>query len=626
MLAGGQLPVDGDAQRAALEAVAAVGPRRPRASNAGSGGQVVVVVVVDGDGLRSWRQLAVPARSRPRAAPTTAIAEEREDGSLHGQAGSPHGCGRPSLPGLRIPWGSSAALVAASTSNASPSAARGVAAAVQADPVVVAQRGTTRERRLDAGIPGGAVEGFTLLHRRMPAEGEVEARAVAVRVREVARRQRPCRRRRGTRRARRRRRAGSADHAPRSPWCRPRSPVSMKCSERGDVVAPLEPVVEQRGIVEGVASAHSSRTTCSTASTIAGSPSSSTSRMAWSSPVSKCRSASMASYSRSTAGVAPRRSMRRHASSPAVNAGEAERGPHLGGGRRVHAQARAGDHPERAFAADEQLVQVGAHRGAGRAAGVHDAAVGEHDVEAEHHVLDLPVAGRQLSRAAARQPAADGGEVDRLGPVAERESWCGAQVGLQGSAEGTGSHVEDERRRRRRATIPVIAVRSSTMPPCTGMLAPHTPLRPAAAVTGTRASLHTRSSAATSALPVGRATAAARGDRGAVVFPDHRQRPPVAAGGRPPRSGSLVDRADPAQPVRAPPPAPRRRCRGAGSPAGARRAVAALVGDRRRGTRRPARRARRVRPAELGRQQRCHLARRPRRTHRARAAGRACGG
>src|ERR1700704_4343437 len=41
------------------------------------------------------------------------------------------------------------------------------------------------------------------------------------------------------------------------------------------------------------------------------------------------------------------------------------------------------------------------------------------------------------------------------------------------------------------------------------MLARQTPLRPAAAVTGTRASLHTRSTAATSPAVPGRATAAA---------------------------------------------------------------------------------------------------------------------
>ncbi len=91
------------------------------ASNAGSGGQVVVVVVVDGLGLapvcRSGTEPAGSASAREQHDD-----EEREDESLHGQAGSPHGLGRPSLPGFRMPWGSSAALVAASTANASPSA------------------------------------------------------------------------------------------------------------------------------------------------------------------------------------------------------------------------------------------------------------------------------------------------------------------------------------------------------------------------------------------------------------------------------------------------------------------------------------------------------------------------
>ncbi len=51
---------------------------------------------------------------------------------------------------------------------------------------------------------------------------------------------------------------------------------------------------------------------------------------------------------------------------------------------------------------------------------------------------------------------------------------------------------------------------SSSTPPWTGTLAPHTPLRPAAAVTGTRASLQIWSTAATWAGDVGRAIAAAR--------------------------------------------------------------------------------------------------------------------
>jgi hypothetical protein len=58
-------------------------------------------------------------------------------------------------------------------------------------------------------------------------------------------------------------------------------------------------------------------------------------------------------------------------------------------------------------------------------------------------------------------------------------------------------------------TIPDRPVRSRTTPPWTGTDAPHTPLRPAAAVTGTRASWHSARTAATSSADDGRATAAA---------------------------------------------------------------------------------------------------------------------
>ena len=60
------------------------------------------------------------------------------------------------------------------------------------------------------------------------------------------------------------------------------------------------------------------------------------------------------------------------------------------------------------------------------------------------------------------------------------------------------------------STIPAIAVRSRTTPPWSGTEAPHTPLRPPAAVTGTRASWHSASTDATWSASAGRATAAAR--------------------------------------------------------------------------------------------------------------------
>ena len=86
------------------------------------------------------------------------------------------------------------------------------------------------------------------------------------------------------------------------------------------------------------------------------------------------------------------------------------------------AQPRADDDAERALRAEEHLREVGADRGARRAAGRDERAVGEHDVEALDDVLDLPVARRQLARATARDPTADGRQRHRLRPVPARDA------------------------------------------------------------------------------------------------------------------------------------------------------------------------------------------------------------
>ena len=237
---GRSRPVDGDVQRAALEAIAAVGP-----------GQRGVERGQRGPGGRSGR-----GGRRPGLAPTLSFRhgaggqreraeqhddEEREDESLHGQAGSPHGCGRPSLPGLRIPCGVERGLRRGQHVERVPERGARVAGPVEADAVMVAQRGAARERRLHAGVPRGAVEALTLLHRRVTAEGEVEAGAVDVRVRQVGRRQhhavdRPQR----------------GEHAVVDAAAAPTTgaaismvsttkPVLDEVLERGDVVALLEP-------------------------------------------------------------------------------------------------------------------------------------------------------------------------------------------------------------------------------------------------------------------------------------------------------------------------------------------------------------------------------------------------
>ena len=74
---------------------------------------------------------------------------------------------------------------------------------------------------------------------------------------------------------------------------------------------------------------------------------------------------SVASYSRSTAGVAPRRRIRRQASSPAANDAKPYAARRSAGGAGWTRSRRLGDHTERSFAADEELSQVGTGRRAG---------------------------------------------------------------------------------------------------------------------------------------------------------------------------------------------------------------------------------------------------------------------
>ena len=108
-------------------------------------------------------------------------------------------------------------------------------------------------------------------------------------------------------------------------------------------------------------------------------------------------------------------------------------------------QPRARDHAECPFAADEQLGEIGPDGGARCAAGMDDAPVGERDVEADDHVLDLAVARRVLARAATREPPADRRQVDRLRPVPERRSVLVAQRVLEPRAERPREDVQHER-------------------------------------------------------------------------------------------------------------------------------------------------------------------------------------
>ena len=138
-------------------------------------------------------------------------------------------------------------------------------------------------------------------------------------------------------------------------------------------------------------------------------------------------------------GRAPRWRMRRQASLAVGERREAVGRPLLGRrAGRGGAGGRPRITPEGALGADEDLVEVGPDGGPGRAAGVDHPAVGQGDVEADGHVLDLAVAVGELAGGAAGQPAADGRQGDRLRPVAEGDLVLGPQGVLEAVAEGAG--------------------------------------------------------------------------------------------------------------------------------------------------------------------------------------------
>ncbi len=81
-----------------------------------------------------------------------------------------------------------------------------------------------------------------------------------------------------------------------------------------------------------------------------------------------------------------------------------------------------GDDPEGPLGAEKDLAQIRTRRGTGRRKATQDPPARQNDLEGEYEVLDVPVAGRELSRGTRGHPTADGGDVDRLGEMAEREA------------------------------------------------------------------------------------------------------------------------------------------------------------------------------------------------------------
>ena len=221
-------------------------------------------------GSANTRHTAAPARMAcPVEARSTA-------GRAHGQSTAPNGESRPSLPGLRMPCGSSACFTAASTTNAGPSASRDEAAAVQADAVVVRQVAAVGQHGPLSGVPQRDVGRLDLVRRGRGGEREVQARAVGVAVRQVAGGG-PRVRHRQQRDARtRRRRWPARSTARRSRACRPRNPCGSAPAARWCRCGGASTARPARDRARRPTT-HCSATIGMVASTIAWSPSSSTS-------------------------------------------------------------------------------------------------------------------------------------------------------------------------------------------------------------------------------------------------------------------------------------------------------------------------------------------------------------
>ena len=121
--------------------------------------------------------------------------------------------------------------------------------------------------------------------------------------------------------------------------------------------------------------------------------------------------------------------------------------PTLTGGPWVGPQPHPRDDAERALRPDEQLGEVRPDGGGRRPARAHDGAVGQHDLETGDEVLDLAVAGGVLTRAAAGDPAADGGDLEALRVVPDAHPVVLLELVLEIRAERAGEHLDDARGR-----------------------------------------------------------------------------------------------------------------------------------------------------------------------------------
>ncbi len=112
---------------------------------------------------------------------------------------------------------------------------------------------------------------------------------------------------------------------------------------------------------------------------------------------------------------------------------------------RMGAQPDLRDDGERAFGSEHELGEIGPDGTGRRAPGDDDRAVGEHELEPDHHRFDLPVARRVLTGATGCHPPADRREVEALWEVADRQAVVCLEHVLEVGAERPGHHLDDPR-------------------------------------------------------------------------------------------------------------------------------------------------------------------------------------
>ena len=191
-------------------------------------------------------------------------------------------------------------------------------------------------------------------------------------------------------------------------------------------------------------------------------------------------------------------------------------------------ERRAGDDPERALGADEELRELRARR---RGAGPRRCRSARRSASATRsesdEVLDLAVARGEHAGAARGDVAADGRPL-RRGRVVREHQAALVERALEHAAvdAGLGRDASSSARRSRRSGR--ARAGRSTSPPCTGTAPPCVPEPPPQATTGTPYAAATRSAAATSSSLRGIATTSGRPS--GVPFGARRDRRPIRVG------------------------------------------------------------------------------------------------